>query len=424
MRDLIEKLLKNQKYLFISVFGGFGIIFLCWYFLLHKSLSKEYKRSSNAMTILSSDVNKIKMMESELNSMESEWAKINNEFEMVINKIPDKRLFENVTDFLYSLIINHGLKIKNFSPSQVAIDKKTIFLPETDDEVTIEKIPIDITLQGSFINFGQLLESMVVGKYRLTASNIEVIQKQSSSIQTIKLISYVYFQTQTKKPLAQRKTSRTLKKNNPTSNATNSVKTINNPKTSTKIKNAIKEADSLEGVPEMWLEPATEPIEGLDITNKSTQESKTEDSIPATPPSKDNTNNNIEITKTESEKEKETKKKEDLNLYNNIVVLDSKVCKKVKNNLPLYPGKRFPADIGKVYCHSLLNNNSGKYNDIYHIWYMNGNLKSKVRIRVRNGKEIPTISHREVKNTDKGTWKIEITDSDKKILDTVIFEVV
>jgi hypothetical protein len=55
---------------------------------------------------------------------------------------------------------------------------------------------------------------------------------------------------------------------------------------------------------------------------------------------------------------------------------------------------------------------------------MNGSLKAKVRIRVRDGKEIPAFSHREIKNNDKGTWKVEITDSDKKILDTVIFEVV
>jgi len=77
-----------------------------------------------------------------------------------------------------------------------------------------------------------------------------------------------------------------------------------------------------------------------------------------------------------------------------------------------------------VYCHALLNNNSGKPTNIYHVWYMNGNLKAKVRIKVRDGQEIPAVSHREIGNSDKGTWKIEITDSDKKILDTVIFEVV
>ena len=65
-----------------------------------------------------------------------------------------------------------------------------------------------------------------------------------------------------------------------------------------------------------------------------------------------------------------------------------------------------------------------KHNDVYHIWYMNGEMKAKVRIRVRDGKEIPAVSHREVAESDKGTWKVEITDSDKKILDTIIFELV
>ncbi len=107
-----------------------------------------------------------------------------------------------------------------------------------------------------------------------------------------------------------------------------------------------------------------------------------------------------------------------------LAALESLACKKVKNNQPLYPGRRFPNDVGRVHCHTLLNNNSGKNSDIYHIWYMNGNLKAKVRIRVRDGKEIPAFSHREINSKDKGTWKVEITDSDKKILDTVIFEVV
>ena len=91
---------------------------------------------------------------------------------------------------------------------------------------------------------------------------------------------------------------------------------------------------------------------------------------------------------------------------------------------PNNPGSQFPLDIGKVFCHSLLNNNSGKHSDIYHIWYLNGDLKAKVRIRVRSGKEIPAISHREFGNSDKGRWRIEITDGDKKILDTIIFELV
>lgn len=43
---------------------------------------------------------------------------------------------------------------------------------------------------------------------------------------------------------------------------------------------------------------------------------------------------------------------------------------------------------------------------------------------MRDGKDIPAVSHREVATSDKGTWKVEITDGDKKILDTIIFELV
>ena len=422
MRDLMDQLLKNQKYLFVAIFGSLTILFLCWYFLIQKSLSKEHKRSSNAKIVLSNDVNKFKNMESQIANLEIEWNDINSQFETVIDKIPDKRLFDSVTDFLYSMIVNQGLKIQNFSPSKAAIEKKTILVPETGDEITIEKVPIDITLRGSFINFGQLLESMKTGKYRLTASNIEILQKQKTSAQTIKLISYAYFQSKSNSPLAQTTRSPNIKKKNaqttmPAVKTTDTVKRVEPAKV---VDNNVKTIDSLEGVPEMWLEPATEPIEETAVAEKSN-------------PTPKPVLQKKEATKTKEvnivvEKEKEVQQeaiKEDTKPFvEKLVVIQTIACKKVKNNQPLYPGRRFPTDIGRVYCHTLFNNNSGKHSDIYHIWYMNGSLKAKVRIRVRDGKEIPAFSHREIKNNDKGTWKVEITDSDKKILDTVIFEVV
>ena len=53
--------------------------------------------------------------------------------------------------------------MKDFSPSNVAIERKKILIPDTGDEVTVEKIPIDITLIGSVIDLGQLMESMLKG---------------------------------------------------------------------------------------------------------------------------------------------------------------------------------------------------------------------------------------------------------------------
>ena len=115
MRNLILQLLKNQRYLFITVFGGLIILFTSWYFLVQKGLSKEHKRSSNARIVLEKDVDKFRRMESQIIGLEAEWNDINSQFEMVIDKIPDKRLFDNVTDFLYSMIVNQGLNSKFFS---------------------------------------------------------------------------------------------------------------------------------------------------------------------------------------------------------------------------------------------------------------------------------------------------------------------
>ena len=411
----MESFLKNQKYLTITIFSVLLIVSLSWYFFIHKSLKSEHKKSKQIKNSLNSEVSRYKNMQSQIRTMQDDWETLNNEFQTVIERIPDKRLYESVTDYLYSLIINHGLKIQNYSPSNAAIDKKNIFIAETGEELLIEKIPVDITVKGSFISFGQLLESMLTSQYRLTASNIEVAQKDLATSQIIKFISYTYFQTI-------KNDSRLIKKKSFTKNNLSTEKKVA-PIKKIEATKAIDEtvqvrSDDLEGVPEMWLEPATEPID---------------DSVPIEEPVtlKTPVPKKVEpVKKTKPIKEKKQKKettplqKNKYEDFHSIIVLESKMCQKVKNNQPINPGTQFPQDIGKIFCHSLLDNNSGKHRDIYHIWYLNGDLKAKVRIRVRSGKEIPAISHREFGNSDKGRWRIEITDGDKKILDTIIFELV
>jgi len=175
-----------------------------------------------------------------------------------------------------------------------------------------------------------------------------------------------------------------------------------------KQKNTNRPNDAPEDIPDWMFEPITEaePVAD-DVDDKdipASIEKETEKVIP------------IETKVFESNDMK--------NVYHKMVVTDTKICKKVKNNSPLYTGVRFSTDIGKIYCYSSINNNSGKANTIYHVWYMNGELIAKVRIRVAKGEGVSSFSHRDIGDTDKGTWKVEITDSDKKILDTIIFELV
>ena len=91
------------------------------------------------------------------------------------------------------MVINKGLVVQNFSASKATIDRKTLLMPENGDEVIIEKVPIDIVLRGSFLNFGQLLESMKNGQYRLTAVNIDINLKKAGGAQEISVICFAYF---------------------------------------------------------------------------------------------------------------------------------------------------------------------------------------------------------------------------------------
>ena len=94
----------------------------------------------------------------------------------------------------------------------------------------------------------------------------------------------------------------------------------------------------------------------------------------------------------------------------------------ISNNIPIDPGSKFSTAIGKNYCHSLLENNSDKSTTTYHYCYLNGKTNAKVRIRKENGENIYALSNRELETINKVTWKVKITDKNKKILDTHIFE--
>ena len=417
MRSLIQQLINNQRYLSIAIFGSLISFLSLWYFLFYQNINKEYSDSQKTKEKINNELKRYRSMHSQLPSMESEWEELNNEFQIVIDRIPDKRLFTNVTDYLYSMIINNGLKIINYSPSNIAIEKKKIYIPDLEDEILVEKIPIDITLKGSILSFSKLLEDMQDSRYRLTSSDIGIKQKESSLTQSINFIAYAYFQTSKNKKISPK--PQKIQKNEPTElpKKAKSVTSKSNIDVDNIVDNKIVVPDDLENVPEMWLEPATEPIDDFQEKMDLKEEQK---EITLSDPVPKQAKETKKIAKTEEPK---TTSK-DYNILSDLVVLQSNMCKKVKNNLPVDISKTFNKEDEKVICYSLVTNNTKKSKVVYHIWSMNGEVKAKVRIIVRPGKEILAISNRKVDDLDGGNWEIQITDVNKMILDTVIFEVV
>ena len=430
MRSVINQILKNPRQLFIVIITCIIAFLSIWYSFFYKNISETYRNSLVLEKNVTKDLNKYKGMESQINTMEINWNSLNSEFQFVIERIPDKRLYESVTDYLYSDILQNNLQIINFSPSNIAIEKENIFIPETDDEILVEKIPIDITLRGSFIDLNQFLEGIQDARYRFTASDVGVSQSKSSTAQTIELIAYAYFQSSKNKITKSKK----IQKNKTVITKKNKKSTKEKEKKDViqKVDNNVKLNEDIKNVPEMWLEPATEPIEELADQTDQTDQIDQIDQIDQTNKKKNaskktkttlNENESVE-TKSASKTESNNQALKDYNILSELVVLQTSMCKKIKNNLPVYTSETFDINDEKVICYSLVRNNTKKSKVVYHVWYMNGELKAKARIKVRPGKEIPAISNRKVNDLDIGKWKIVVTDVNKMILDTVIFEVV
>ena len=418
MRSVINQILKNPQQLFIVISTCIIAFLSIWYSFFYKNISETYRNSLVLEKNVAKDLNKYKGMESQINTMETNWNSLNNEFQFVIERIPDKRLYESVTDYLYSDILQNNLQIINFSPSNIAIEKENIFIPETDDEILVEKIPIDITLRGSFIDLNQFLEGVQDARYRFTTSDVGISQSKSSTVQTIELIAYAYFQSSKNKIIRPKKIQKNktviTKKNNKSEKEKEKKDVIQ------KVDNNVKLNEDIKNVPEMWLEPATEPIEDLADQTDQTNQKKSEPKKTKTTLNKDKPVKTKSASKTESDNQA----LKDYNILSELVVLQTSMCKKIKNNLPVYTSETFDINDEKVICYSLVTNNTKKSKVVYHVWYMNGELKAKARIKVRPGKEIPAISNRKVNDLDIGKWKIVVTDINKMILDTVIFEVV
>jgi len=255
----MNELLKNQRNIFVAILSGIFLLVLIWYFVFHQSLAAEYSDIKQSQKNLASKRTKYRRMESEIINIQEEWYNLNDEFEIVIDRIPDKSSFDNVSNALYNMIKNNGLSIISYSPSNIAIDKKTIILPESENEIIIEKIPIDIEINGSFVNFGKFLENMTESQYRLTASNIDIEQKGNSPKQVIKFISYAYFQTAIKKEYMAEtvKPKSKIKTPKPKEPELTSTKIMDRPE------------DAPENIPDWMFEPAIDPVVESEITRKT-----------------------------------------------------------------------------------------------------------------------------------------------------------
>jgi hypothetical protein len=97
------------------------------------------------------------------------------------------------------------------------------------------------------------------------------------------------------------------------------------------------------------------------------------------------------------------------------------MCEDVQERLPLYEGVVFSIGIGKVFCYTLFDPVPEK-TYIMHNWYNRDNLSTKIKLPLQTPRWT-TYSAIQLRESDKGPWRVEITDSEGQILQVLRFSV-
>jgi len=97
------------------------------------------------------------------------------------------------------------------------------------------------------------------------------------------------------------------------------------------------------------------------------------------------------------------------------------VCEEMKDGRPLNQGIVFPVGVGKVVCYTDFDPVLKK-TVVYHNWYRKDELNTRIRLVLQPPRwaSYSTIQLREI---DKGPWRIEITDQEEQVLRILRFSI-
>lgn len=94
---------------------------------------------------------------------------------------------------------------------------------------------------------------------------------------------------------------------------------------------------------------------------------------------------------------------------------------KVENLVPMRTAVAFSVGIGQVYCYTSFDP-VPQPTVIYHRWYHREDLSTQTRLRLYPPRW-STYSVIQLRETDKGPWRVEITDQNGRLLEVLRFSI-
>jgi Protein of unknown function (DUF2914) len=100
---------------------------------------------------------------------------------------------------------------------------------------------------------------------------------------------------------------------------------------------------------------------------------------------------------------------------------EATICEDLKDFLPVNQGVAFSVSAGKVICYTYFNPVPQK-TFIYHSWFQRDQLITKKRLYLQPPKWA-TQSAMQLRDTDKGPWRVEITDQADRVIRVLRFSI-
>jgi hypothetical protein len=104
-----------------------------------------------------------------------------------------------------------------------------------------------------------------------------------------------------------------------------------------------------------------------------------------------------------------------------LILTSAVMCEDVQDRQPLYEGVVFSIGIGRVFCYTLFDPVPEK-TVIIHNWYNRDKLSTKINLLLHPPRWT-TYSAIQLRESDKGPWRVEIVDSEGRILQILRFSV-
>ena len=104
-----------------------------------------------------------------------------------------------------------------------------------------------------------------------------------------------------------------------------------------------------------------------------------------------------------------------------LTLAEAFMCEEVKEQIPYNPGVVFSNTNEKVYCYSTFDP-VPQNTFIYHTWFFRDSLVTKIKLSVR-APRWSTYSRMQLRDPDKGPWRVEIRNQAEKLLQVLRFSV-